>query len=329
MGIEILCIGITSYDIFFPMDGFPEENRKYKSDIFQEAGGGPAATAAYLLGSWGAATGFAGSIGGDGYGEKLTRDFDEAGVDYTLAEVRENYHTPLSWIINNRRNGSRTILNRRDENDRMDPDLFRLRVEEKNAASGTGHTAGSGGRIEPRFILFDSHELDISLTALELFPDAVTVIDAGSRREGSERLAPRVNHIICSESFAQGMAGLERIESDDEMCACVRKLREINPRPGAVTLGGRGALMWDEEGSTYALGAYEVEAVDTTGAGDIFHGAFVYAMYRGDGFRDAMVFASAAAALSAEKPGGRESIPMRGTVDKLVKKKSPPLRMLN
>lgn len=311
MALDVLCIGHAAYDIYFPLDFFPQENNKYKTDVFLESVGGPASNAAYLLGRWDVPTGFAGRIGEDPYGNAVLEDFRCAGVDTTLVELQEGFHTPLSCIINNTRNGSRTILNRRKDDGGVHFDREKCDFLESLARSGH----------PPRFLLFDSHAYEASLHSLDLFPGAVSVLDAGSLRPASKDLAGMVTHLICSESFAASMTGMSRIETDDEKRRCAEALRKVNGSPGAVTLGGRGCVFWDEAG-LYALEAFPAEAVDTTGAGDIFHGAFVFGCWEGQRFSEALVFASAAAALSTEKQGGRDAIPGLDEVRTLVKSRS-------
>jgi sugar/nucleoside kinase (ribokinase family) len=316
MVLDVLCIGHAAYDIYFPLDTFPEENRKYKTGHFLESVGGPASNAAYLLGLWGVPAGFAGRVGEDSCGRAVLDDFRSVGVDTRLVEVREDFHTPLSCIINNRSNGSRTIINRREDSEG-------LRLDTAKAA----YLDELAGSSPPRFLLFDSHEHEASLEALELFPRAVSVLDAGSARPASIDLAEKVTHPVCSESFAQSKTGIDRLERDEDLRRCAEMLRNTNPAPGAVTLGDRGFVYWDERG-IYAAEPFRVKTVDTTGAGDIFHGAFVFALREGRGFAGSLVFAAAAAALSTEKQGGRESIPPLPDVRKLAERKKPAIRPL-
>ena len=296
MDIDILCMGNASYDIYFPMDAFPEEDMKYSLEIFLEACGGPAANAAYLLGMWKAPCGFAGCVGNDPYGREIIRSFQSAGVDTSFIEMREGYHTPLSCIITNTTNGSRTILNRRHIGNNM---AFPEDALMQNAA------AGKGG---PKYLHFDSHEYAASLRALEMFPAAVSVLDAGSRRPATEELSGKVDHLLCSESFAAAMTGINKMETMAEQVRCAGGLMEINPRPGCFTLGDNGLVFWEHEG-VFHLPAFPVRAVDSTAAGDIFHGAFLYSCWRGNNFSDSLLFSSATAALSVQKHGGRPSIP--------------------
>lgn len=277
------------------MKGFPRENQKYSSGVFLEACGGPASNAAYLLGLWGRSCGFAGCVGDDLYGKQILDSFRSVGVDTSLTEVRDSHHTSLSWIVTNEETGSRTILNRRVENTQMN------------------FAPGSLERPDPSFLLFDSHEHEASLEVLKMFPHAVSVLDAGTLREASADLSGKVSHLLCSEGFALDLTGIADLTSTDNMLQCAEILMGRNPRPGCFTLGSRGLVFW-EDGAVYRMPAFQVEALDTTAAGDIFHGSFVYFLAVGEEFQSALLAASATAALSTERPGGRPSIPSVDTV---------------
>ncbi len=297
----VLCIGNASYDIYFPMDGYPREDQKYTVETFLEACGGPASNAAYLLGLWKVPVAFAGCVGDDEYGRRIADEFASVEVNTRCLEIRPGHHTPLSCVLTNAANGSRTILNRRrtDSSMRFHPEWL---------------YSGNDG---PAFMLLDSHEHEASLKALKLFPKAVSVLDAGSRRKATEDLAGKVTHLICSESFAEAMTGAGPLTSDANMARCAQQLSAINPRPGCYTLGNRGLVWWDDEGVHY-LPAFAVEALDSTAAGDVFHGAFLYALHGGEIFKDALIFSSAAAALSVQNHGGRPSIPGVRAVEAFV-----------
>src|SRR5580698_6735060 len=110
MSIDVLCIGHAAYDVSMFVDEFPLENSKRETHTLLEAGGGPAANAAYLLSLWGSSCAFAGLVGDDDYGRRIRKEFEAAGTDVSLLELRSGYQTPLSFILVNRQNGSRTIV---------------------------------------------------------------------------------------------------------------------------------------------------------------------------------------------------------------------------
>lgn len=287
---DILCIGHSAYDITLPMKDFPVENNKYGTNLKIEGGGGPAANAAYLLSKWGLDTTYIGLLGDDIYGKKIMAEFKSVGTDVSLVKIEQNYPTPYSVILVNTTNGSRTIINCKENHDGIDVCKSKLK------------------KVNPKIILFDGHELKLSLKALELFPKAISVLDAGSVREGTIALAKKVDYLITSENFALSYCHMDSLSCEEDYKECIIKLKNLSKGQIVVTLGERG-LIYEEEGDVKSLAAYKAKAIDTTGAGDIFHGAFTYGLYKGYSLLDNLRFSSKVSALSVEKLGGRQSIP--------------------
>ena len=289
----VLCVGTAAYDLFFPLEGRLEENRKYEVPSIHESGGGPAANAAYLLSGWGVPAALACVLGDDPFGSRILGEFREVGTDLRLTEVRHGASTPLSVILVNTATGSRTLVNR------LAPaEPLRFGPEALEVLAG----------LRPSVLLFDGHQPEASLQALSLLPGARSILDAGSRRRGTELLAPRVEFLVPSETFARAMTGEQDLDSDGGRRRCLRALASLGGGEVAVTLGERGVL-YLQNGEARHLPAFPVRAVDTTGAGDIFHGAFAYAVLQGWRLAETVRFAAMAAALSVTKPGGRASIP--------------------
>jgi sulfofructose kinase len=291
MPVEILCIGHAAFDLSVAVESFPKENSKCETPELRESGGGPAANAAYLLSSWGACCGFAGLVGNDRYGRRIYDEFQGVGTEVSLLECRPGHATPVSIIVINRQNGSRTIVNRKV------PASAPLQLDEKVLRA-----------LAPRILLVDGHELQASLAALRAFPDAISILDAGSWREGTAQLAGQVDYLAASERFALQATRLPDLKSADSQQECVRRLREHYSTAIIVTMGEYG-LIADDAGGFLHLPAFPALALDTTAAGDIFHGAFAYAVAKSWSFLESLRFASMAASLSVRVPGGRSSIP--------------------
>ena len=307
--IRALCVGHICYDIILPVSTFPVENEKYVISESRESSGGPACNAASLLGLWKIKTAFAGLVGHDIYGERAAAELAAAGVDTGLLERRQGQRTPLSLIIVNTGTGSRTILNR------------------KSPTGNLQYSASDYPDAPLELLLFDGHELAASLSAMEAFPEAVTVLDAGSRRAGTEELSRRVDYCVASERFASEMTGLA--PTPQRGCDLHRSLLALlarGARNAAITLGERGCVFMpaaDPVAPTgpqlrsYRLSAFtspDAPAVDTTAAGDIFHGAFAAGLLDGRDFAGALRLATVAAGLSVRRTGGRESIPQLSDV---------------
>ena len=152
MNAEVLCIGHAAYDLSMFVEKFPDEDTKTETAESLESGGGPAANAAYLLSTWGVRCAFAGLVGDDPYGSRIREEFEAAGTDTSLLELRPRHATPVSVILINKQNGSRTVVNR------------------KIAGCALQLSADALAGRSPKVLLFDGHELDASLAALREFP---------------------------------------------------------------------------------------------------------------------------------------------------------------
>lgn len=289
-----LCVGHAAWDLCFVVEGYPAENSKVQTELLVESGGGPAANAAWLLARWGAPVALAALLGDDDYGRRSLAELQQAGVDCRLVERRPGYLTPVSAIIVNRANGSRTICNR------------------KRPAASLALARDAFAGLKPRLLLFDGHELDASLAAMQAFPEAITVLDAGSLREGTRQLAPRVDYLVCSQRFAGQVTGEPEVVGRWQ--TCIRRVRELNGKVAVVTLGEQG-LIFDDGHNSGRLAALGVKAIDTTAAGDIFHGAFAYALLRDLDLGGALRLATTAAGLSVQRFGGRPSAPDRAATE--------------
>jgi sulfofructose kinase len=285
--IDVLCVGHAAWDVTARVPAFPTEDDKAEATALVECGGGPAANAAVLLARWGVGSAFAGVVGGDEYGWRIEREFRDAGVIVSALERRPGHPTPVSLILVSERTGSRTIVTRKPAGAPLT--LLPL--------PGT-----------PRVLLFDGHELPAALAAMERFPAAATVLDAGSVRDGTVELAGRVGHLVASERFARQFTGLPALDTPDRQAAAVAALHRANGHPVVITLGARGLVHGTADRCEW-LPAFPAWVVDTTAAGDVFHGAYVYGLLTGLPLAETLRLAAVAAALSVEAPGGRPSIP--------------------
>lgn len=295
---KILCVGHSAYDITYLLPNFPLENKKYRAQERIMVSGGPAGNASYLLGKYGEEVSYITRLGNDVYGNKILDDLKSVDVDIKNIIVRDEYVTPCSIIIANGSNGSRTIINYREE---QNTEKINFKYEKK-----------------PSILHFDGHELDLALEAIKLFPDTVKVLDAGTFKEGTVVLGALVDYLVCSEDFAKEFCKVETID-EKNFLEVLLKLKELNKKTVIVTLGERGSIM-EENGKVRKFKAFKAKAIDTTGAGDIFHGAFVYGLSNGFSIEKNIEFASACASLSVEKLGGRNSIPEISEVLERIKR---------
>jgi sulfofructose kinase len=299
--MDVLCIGHAAWDISFFLDGFPIENSKLEIHSMCECGGGPAANAAYLLARWGISSGLAASIGADAYGDRIAEELAAGGADITWLARNSASVTPVSAILVNQNSGSRTIINRKASGG------SHLNLKSLPPLNGA-----------PRVMLFDGHELEASLQSMKLFPDALTILDAGSLRDGTRELAKRVDFLVSSERFACQLSDLPNLASRENQAKAIAALHAWNGKPVVITRGERGMLRGTGDGIQH-FPAFAVQTVDTTAAGDIFHGAFAYGIMTGLSIEETLRLSAAAAAISVTIRGGRTSIPDLSQVQEMLR----------
>jgi len=289
--MKILCLGHAAYDITLPLEFYPVENKKVRlKEKIVECGGGPAATAAYLLGLWGVDTSFSGVVGNDLYGELIKEEFNEVFVDTTYLETRSDASTTSSYIIANKSNGTRTIMTSKD------PNLDFFEIESIDG--------------DYDYILVDGDELELSKkTILERKGRTISMIDAGKSDLKTVELAHVVDYLVCSNDFARDYTKLNLDYNDlDSIKKVYDKLENDFKNTIIITLEKHGSFT-KIDGEYVLVPSLDVKAVDSTGAGDIFHGSLLYFISQGYELRRAMRLANITSALSVLKVGGRFSIP--------------------
>ncbi|MCB9422960.1 MAG: carbohydrate kinase [Ardenticatenaceae bacterium] len=293
--VDVLCVGQAPYDLTFTIDRHPQPDEKMFATALHQCGGGPAANAAVAVARLGHSSAFAGYLGQDAFGDLHFQELVADDVQTSLI-VRGTVQTPLSVSLV-KLDGSRALVNY-GGNQRPLP----------------AHSIDFS-HCHPRVIIFDGWEPDISPPLAQWARQAgiPTILDAGSVHRGTEALAPLVDYLIGAEKFGRTFTG----EADPVRAAA--KLSELGGTAVIITLGSQG-LVWQKGGESGHLPAFPVETVDTTGAGDAFHGAFAAGLVRGLAWNDLLRFASAVAALTCTKMSARLAIPEETAVQKFLEK---------
>ncbi len=250
-------------------------------------GGGPAATAACTVARLGAKTAFIGAIGDDAPGQEILNEFAHNGVDTSNIKLRLNAASPKAFCWIEQNSGKRSIAWTHGTARALLP-------EEVNAALVK----------QSDLLNLDGHQTAAAIRAAEIAHESKTTVllDAGTLTDGIERLLELSDIIIASEKFAERYTG--SVEPEESL----RRLFSKNTRFAAVTLGDKGSVGFDGK-KFYRQAAFEVDVVDTTGAGDVFHGAFAYKYVSKCTWRECLRFATAVSALKCTKFGGRTGIP--------------------
>lgn len=290
--LDVLCVGHAAYDLTFAVDRHPDPDEKKTAAALVQCGGGPAATAAVAAARFGCSSAFAGYLGNDVPGQRHFDELTAAGVD-TRWIVRGEAPTPVSASLV-KPDGGRALVNYRADTPPLPPDAVDL----------------SG--VRPGVVLFDGHEPAVSAALVEGFrrQGVYTLLDAGSLHPGTAALAERVDFLVASEAFARQFSGQSDIQR------ALDRMADAAP-VAVITLGEKG-LVWKSGAQAGALSAFRVDAVDTTGAGDVFHGVLAACITAGKEWVFSLRCASAAAALSATGLGARSTIPTRRKVFDLL-----------
>ena len=286
--MKILCLGHITYDITFPVDSYPKENTKTRYFEKTECAGGPSSIAAFLLGKWHQDVGIAGLVGNDNYGNKIKKEFILNHVNTKYLMLAPKVETGHALILANRSNGTRTIFSYVSKTDKLKPFVL-----EK----------------APDILLIDGHEYEASKHLLKTYPNMISIIDAGRSKKEVIELAKMCHYVVCSKEFAQNVTGFKiDFNNKSSLIKIYKKMEEIFPGIIVITLEDKGCL-YSLNNQIKIMPAIKVKTVDSTGAGDIFHGAFTYGIAEGFDFEKVIKYASIAGALSVTKVGGYKSIP--------------------
>lgn len=288
--MTILSIGNVSYDITCPVNDYPVEGTKYYLNEKIESGGGTAANVAFLLGRWGETAYFAGVTGSDDYSTKIRKEFEQAMVKTELIETSYETGTPLSIILVNKKNGTRT---RFEVVGTTQPQLKKYEYT-----------------FVPDVIFTDGKEYAATINALNKFPTAISVLDADIVNRDLLELCKFVKYIVCSKKFAEDVTNLKiDFNNSISLVNVYKKLKSKYPNNEIiVTLESMGA-MYSVNGEIKIMPGIKTKVVDPSCSGDIFHGAFVYCLANNFDIEKSVTYSNIAAGLSVGKLGGRTSIP--------------------
>lgn len=292
---DVLCVGHACYDLVFAVDHHPAPDEKARASAFVSCGGGTAANAAVTAARLGASVAFAGYLGDDIFGEQHLAEFHAVGVVTDLV-VRGPDASPISAIFV-KPNGARSIVNYKGDTNRLTLADFAPAVFE---------------RAQPKVVLFDGHQpaLAVALADWANARGIVTMLDADTVNAGNGELLRRCAIVAASEHFATEFTGAASVQAGMAMLA-------QHAPTVIVTLGERG-LIWQRGATAGALPAFAVDVVDTTGAGDAFHGALAAGVAQGAAWEELLRLASAAGALCCTKHGARLGIPTAAEVAALL-----------
>ena len=286
--VDVVGVGLNATDTLIALPNFPASGSKTEFHDLQVLPGGQTATAMVACGSWGLRTRYIGKLGDDPAAHMHRHAFQKAGVEARLLTAHDCPSAQSFILVDS--TGERTVLLKRDprtslQNSEIERDWI----------------------VTARALHVDGFDTNAAIYAAQWARDAGIPVtaDLDELYPGLEALLPLIDHLIVSRDFPARLTG----EADLHTALKIMQQSYKN-RLTAATLGHDGVLAWNGESFCHRP-AYCVPVADTTGAGDIFHAAYLYGLLQGWSLDRQLDFACAAAALNCTARGARGHI---GTV---------------
>ena len=292
---DVVGVGINATDTIIRLPHLPTIDSKIEVLAAEVKPGGQVASAMVACCRWGLRVRYAGKIGDDAVGEFQRAEMKREGVEAHWIQAR-GCASQIAYILVDEPSGERSVLWKRDPAIALRPsDLRREWIRGAGALLVDGHDTKAASRV--------------SRWAREMRVPVVGDFD--NRYAGVEELLEYVDFPVTSRDFPGRLMGEANL-----LRALPMMHAKFSFRLSCATIGRLGAIAWDGERFLLCHG-FRVNAIDTTGAGDIFHGAFLYGLLRGWSVEEILDFSCAAAALNCTAPGARGGIAPLRQIDDL------------
>jgi sulfofructose kinase len=288
---DVVGVGQNATDTLILLSHFPAYAGKVAFERELLSPGGQVASAMVTCAKLGLRVKYIGTVGDDERGRIQLESLRETGINLDDVEVRKNCPNQTAYILIDQATGERTVLWQRDDCLRLDPDS--MTVEKITGA---------------RLLHIDAHDTAASARAAQIAREhrIPVTVDVDTIYHGFERALPHVDYLVASSEFP-----VQWTNERDPFRALETIQEEFHIPVAAMTLGALGALARVDGRFIYSP-AFVVNCADTTGAGDVFHGAFCYAVLQNMPMRETLEFSNAMAAMNCTALGARGGI---STVD--------------
>lgn len=297
---DIVGVGHNCIDRLCVVEDYPKEDSSTHITKIETQGGGAVATAMVAASRLGMKTTIIGPIGNDGVSNETISLLKKDGVDTSNLIRLDGISGLQSFVMINPANGSRTKFPQRD----LLPNIeFGNKEKEIIKESKVLHLDGTN----------NANAMNAAQIARK--EGCIVSLDACSMRDDNKLnvdLASMADILIMNAKYPLRVSGKSSYEE------ALLEMSTWGPKIVMATLGDQGCLAVID-GKVKAFPAFKIKAVDTTGAGDVFHGAFLTAMIDGKGFEDCILFASATSAIKCTHLGGRDGIPSKQEVEEFLK----------
>ena len=293
---QVVGLGQSCLDILGQTKSYPDLDQKVELNSLLTQGGGPVATALVTLARLGVSVAMVGAVGDDAFGRQIREGLEDEKVDCRdLVQATEA--TSQVAFISVDTEGHRNIFWHRGTANFALPESFSTLLV--NSA---------------RILHLDGLHLEPAIAAAKVARsmNVVTLLDAGTLRPGIEKLLPLIDHLVVSEKFAR------QANDHDDPEATLKYLAGYGAEAVTITYGSSGSVSLSTDGHVFRQSAFKVDAVDTTGCGDVFHGGYSFGLLQGWPLPQTVRFAAACAALKTRALGGRTAIPTLQEVDSFL-----------
>jgi sugar/nucleoside kinase (ribokinase family) len=283
---DVVGLGLNATDTLIRLPCFPAPDSKMELLSADVRAGGQVASAMVACRKWGLRTTYIGKVGDDAAAQLQQEELERAGVVAHLLRVSD-CSSQIAFVLVDDSSGERTILSKRDSRLTIAPQEI---LREWFAGA--------------RALLVDGHDVDAAIQAARWAREMriPVVADIDNRYSQVEVLLEVVDYLFTSSDFPARLT-----DQPDILKSLPEISRRFKCRLSGATLGRLGAVAWDGVRFHYCPG-FRVKAVDTTGAGDIFHAGFVYGLLGGWALPRILKFSCAAAALNCTAVGARAGI---------------------
>jgi sugar/nucleoside kinase (ribokinase family) len=283
---DVVGLGLNAVDHICTVPRFPRFGEKLGMTDFTRTVGGQVASALVACRRWGLRARYLGKVGTDEMGDFSFRSLEREGLDLSRTTRVPGAVNQFAFILVDGSSGERTIIWKRDSRLAFQPE----EIDPEAVSVG-------------RFLLLDGHDAPAAARAAELARAAgvEVVMDAETVKPGTDLLVSNSDYVVCAAEFPGRFTG------ETDLRRGLDSIRSAGPAWAVATRGSEGALALGPGGMIRSPG-FKVECVDSTGAGDVFHGAFIYGLAQDWPMDRILDFANAAAGLNCTSVGARGGI---------------------
>ena len=306
MNGHITVVGSINMDLVIRVPRMPLPGETLTGGDFHVIPGGKGANQAVAAARLGGKVAMVGRVGGDDFGRRQQEGLEQDGIDLSLLTVDESCATGIAMITVDEA-GQNSII---------------ISPEANGKVSAKQVEAAKEGIIRANMLLCQLEvPIEAVTQAIEIAHEhhVAVILNPAPAAALEDSLLEKVTYFIVNESEAEFYTGIE-VKDRESAKEAALKLQESGIQSVLVTLGEKGVFV-AHDGEFFHEDALSVQAVDTTAAGDTFVGAFSVALTEGRPLKEAIIFATHAAALTVTKLGAQSSIPTRDEVTQFLKER--------